>query len=188
MNMIEQEELKILKNIEESNQKILPEFDTKKYKLSVFIELDETLVHYCEEGDNYFVRVRLGSENFLEFIKTFCELIIVTTSSKEYSDIIIDNLNKKGDVIKHRIYVEDNILLDLSKINRDMNKCIFISHEPNFMKEPEDNSIVLKGFYGDENDKEFIKLEKEFKKIEKEDIKDIRNFIKDIKNNTNKEK
>ena len=56
------------------------------------------------------------------------------------------------------------------------------------MKEPEDNSIVLKGFYGDENDKEFIKLEKEFKKIEKEDIKDIRNFIKDIKNNTNKEK
>ena len=188
MSLIEQEELKILKNIEESNQKILPEFDTKKYKLSVFIELDETLVHYCEEGDNYFVRVRLGSENFLEFIKTFCELIIVTTSSKEYSDIIIDNLNKKGDVIKHRIYVEDNILLDLSKINRDMNKCIFISHEPNFMKEPEDNSIVLKGFYGDENDKEFIKLEKEFKKIEKEDIKDIRNFIKDIKNNTNKEK
>ena len=124
MSLIEQEELKILKNIEESNQKILPEFDTKKYKLSVFIELDETLVHYCEEGDNYFVRVRLGSENFLEFIKTFCELIIVTTSSKEYSDIIIDNLNKKGDVIKHRIYVEDNILLDLSKINRDMNKCL----------------------------------------------------------------
>ena len=188
MNTIEKEEFKIIKNIEESNQKILPEFDQKKFKFSVFIELDETLVHYCEVGESYFVKVRLGSENFLEYIKTFCEIIIVTTSSKEYSDIIIDNLNKKGDVIKHILYVEDNYYLDLSKINRDMNKCIFISHEPNFMKEPKENSIILKGFYGDENDKEFTKLEKEFKKIEKEDIKDIRIIIKDINNNINKEK
>ena len=158
MKLLEEEESKILKNIEATNQKILPEFDSKKYKLSVFIELDETLVHYCEEGENYFVKVRFGSESFLEYIKSFCEIILVSTSSKEYSDIIIDNLNKKGDVIKHRIYAEDNMFLDLSKINRDKNKCIFISHEINFMKEPQENSIILKGFYGDETDKEFIKL------------------------------
>ena len=186
MNILENEENKILQNIEASNQKILPEFDSEKYKFSIFIELDETLVHYCEEGENYFVKVRLGSENFLEYIKTFCEIIIVSTSSKEYSDIIIDNLNKKGEVIKHRIYAEDNTLLDLSKINRDMNKCIFISHEPKFMKEPEDNSLILKGFYGDETDKEFIKLEKEFKKLEKLEIKDIKTFIKEIQNNLDK--
>ena len=184
ISVIENEENKILQNIEASNQKLLPEFDSKKYKYTIFIELDETLVHYCEEGENYFVKVRLGSESFLEYIKTFCEIIIVSTSSKEYSDIIIDNLNKKGDVIKHRIYVEDNMLLDLSKINRDMNKCFFISHEANFMKEPEDNSIILKGFYGDETDKEFIKLENEFKKIEKiENNKDIKEIIKEIQNN-----
>ena len=188
MNIIENEEKKILQKIESSNQKILPEFDSEKYKFSIFIELDETLVHYCEEGENYFVKVRLGSENFLEYIKTFCEIIIVSTSSKEYSDIIIDNLNKKGDVIKHRIYAEDNTLLDLSKINRDMNKCIFISHEKKFMKEPDDNTLTLKGFYGDETDKEFIKLENEFKKIEKKDIKDIKTIIKEMKNNINKEK
>ena len=186
MNILENEENKILQNIEASNQKILPEFDSEKYKFSIFIELDETLVHYCEEGENYFVKVRLGSENFLEYIKTFCEIIIVSTSSKEYSDIIIDNLNKKGEVIKHRIYAEDNTLLDLSKINRDMNKCIFISHEPKFMKEPEDNSLILKGFYGDETDKEFIKLEKEFKKLEKLEIKDIKTFINEIQNNLDK--
>ena len=188
MNIIEMEEKKILEKIESSNQKILPEFDSEKYKFSIFIELDETLVHYCEEGENYFVKVRLGSENFLEYIKTFCEIIIVSTSSKEYSDIIIDNLNKKGDVIKHRIYAEDNTLLDLSKINRDMNKCIFISHEKKFMKEPDDNTLILKGFYGDETDKEFIKLENEFKKIEKKEIKDIKTIIKEMQNNINKEK
>ena len=188
MKFIEDEEYKILQDIESSNQKILPDFESKKYKFSVFIELDETLVHYCEEGDNYFVQVRPGLENLFDFIKTFCEIIIVTTSSKEYSDIIIDSLNKNENIIKHRIYVEDNILLDLSKINRDMNKCIFISHEANFMKQPEENSIILKGFYGDENDKEFIKLEKEFKNIEKQQIKDIRINIKEIQGNINKEK
>ena len=188
MNIIEEEENKILRKIEESNQNILPEFDSKKYKFSVFLELDETFVHYCEEDDNYYVKVRLGLEDFLDFIKSFCEIIIVTTSSKEYSDIIINNLNKKENIIKHRIYIEDNILLNLSKINRDMNKTIFISHEKNFMKEPEDNSIILKGFYGDENDKEFIKLEKEFKKIEKEEIKDIRIIIKEIQKKINQEK
>ena len=188
IDVIEKEESEILKRIEASNQKILPEFDSKKYKLTVFIELDETLVHYCEENDNYFVKVRLGSENFLEYIKSFCEIIIITTSSKEYSDIIIDNLNKKGNVIKHRIYVEDYNYLDLSKINRDMNKCIFISHEINFMKEPQENSLILKGFYGDETDKEFIKLEKEFKKLETKKIDDIRNNIKEIQKIFNQEK
>ena len=170
IDVIEKEESEILKRIEASNQKILPEFDSKKYKLTVFIELDETLVHYCEENDNYFVKVRLGS------------------GSKEYSDIIIDNLNKKGNVIKHRIYVEDYNYLDLSKINRDMNKCIFISHEINFMKEPQENSLILKGFYGDETDKEFIKLEKEFKKLETKKIDDIRNNIKEIQKIFNQEK
>ena len=37
---------------EEKNNLILPEMDkTKKY--SLIIELDETLVHYYEEGNNY---------------------------------------------------------------------------------------------------------------------------------------
>ena len=189
MSQIEKEENKIIQNIKASEQKILPEFDSKKYLFSIFIELDETLVHYCEEGENYFVKVRLGSEKFLDFIKKFCEIIIISTSSKEYSDIIIDNLNKKGDVIKYRIYTEENSILNLSKINRELNKCIFISHEENFMKQPKENSIILKGFYGDEGDKEFIKLEKEFKKIENlEKNKDIRDVIKDIQNNINKEK
>ena len=183
MDIIEKEEFAILKSLELSNNKILPEFDSKTFKFSVFIELDETLVHYCEEGNNYFVKIRFGVEKFLEYIKSFCEIIIVSTSGKEYSDIIINNLNKKGNTIKYRIYTEDYSFLNLSKINRDINKCIFISHEENFMQEPNDNSIILKGFYGDENDQEFIKLEKEFKKLEKiQNNDDIKNIIKDIKN------
>ena len=186
MEIIEEEEFKILKNIELLNNKILPEFDSKSFKFSVFIELDETLVHYCEEGNNYFVKIRYNTEKFLDYIKSFCEIIIVSTSGKEYSDIIIDNLNQKGNVIKHRIYIEEHNFLNLSKINRDINKCIFISHEQNFMGEPADYTILLKGFYGDEKDQSFIKLEKEFKKLETFKNEDFKNFIKESEYNINK--
>ena len=186
MELIEEEEFKILKNIEILNNKILPEFDSKSFKFSVFIELDETLVHYCEEGNNYFVKIRYNTEKFLDYIKSFCEIIIVSTSGKEYSDIIIDNLNQKGNVIKHRIYIEEHNFLNLSKINRDIYKCIFISHEQNFMGEPADYTILLKGFYGDEKDQSFIKLEKEFKKLETFENGDFKNVIKEIQDNINK--
>ena len=188
MNIIDEEETKILKNIELLNNKILPKFDSKKFKYSIFIELDETLVHYCEEKDNYFVKIRYGVENFLEFIKSFCEIIIISTSSKEYSDIIINNLNKNENIINYRIYTEEHNLLNLSKINRDINKCIFISHKKNFFQEPNDNSIILKGFYGDENDKIFIKLQNEFKKLENKENNDIKNFVKNLKNIINETK
>ena len=59
----------------------------------------------------------------------FYEIIIVSTSSKEYTDIIIQNINKDKCYVNHTIYKEmydDNDILDFSKINRDIKKCIFI--------------------------------------------------------------
>ena len=101
---------------------ILPDIDLNKYKYSVIIELDETLVHYCEENDNYFVKVRFGCESFINYINNFCEVIIVSTSEVEYSEIIIDNLNKNNCLINHRIITDNYKDLDLSKINRDIKK------------------------------------------------------------------
>ena len=168
---------------ENNLEDILPDIDINKYKYTVILELDETLVHYCEEDDNYFVKVRYGCENFIEFINNFCEVIIASTSGKEYSDIIIDNLNKDNCTINNRIYSDCYKDLDLSKINRDMNKTIFICHEDNFLKAPKSNIIKLKEFDGDEKDKEFVKLLQEFKKIQNVKIDDIRKVIPDIENN-----
>ena len=173
----------IIPESENNLEDILPDIDINKYKYSVILELDETLVHYCEEDDNYFVKVRYGCENFIEFINNFCEVIIASTSGKEYSDIIIDNLNKDNCTINNRIYSDCYKDLDLSKINRDMNKTIFICHEDSFLKAPKSNIIKLKEFDGDEKDKEFVKLLQEFKKIQNVKIDDIRKVIPDIENN-----
>ena len=165
---------------------ILPDMDKQKFKYTILFQLDETLVHYCEENDNYFVKVRLGAENLIEYIHNFCEIIIVSTSGIEYSEIIVNNLNKNRGLISHKIYSEEYENVDLSEINRDKNKMIVICSDDDFLSAPKANIIKLKEFNGDEKDKEFIKLLNEFKNIENMEIKDVRNIIPDIINNITK--
>ena len=146
---------------------LLPKMDKTKFKFSIAIELDETLVHYFEEDDNYYAKVRFGSENFLKDISNFFEIIVVSTSGKEYSDIIIDNINK-GDkcYVEHRLYTEDFTEgINLSYINRDFKKIIFVCHESNFLNVPKNNLILLKEFNGEEEDREIVKLNNELNKL-----------------------
>ena len=166
---------------------LLPPMDTKKYKLSIAIELDETLVHYCEDGDNYYAKVRFGSENFLKNISAYFEIIVVSTSGKEYSNIIIDNINKDDKCyVEQRIYIEDFVDgQNLSNINRDIKKLIFVCHDYNFFDAPKENIILLKEFKGEEEDREIIKLYNELKLlIDNNNITgdefDIRNLIPKI--------
>lgn len=165
---------------------ILPDMDINEFKYTVLFQLDETLVHYCEENDNYFVKVRFGSENLIEYMHNFCEIIIVSTSGIEYSDIIVNNLNKNRGLISHRIYSEEYENIDLSEINRDKNKMFVICSDEDFLNAPKENIIKLKEFNGDEKDKEFVKLLNEFKNIENLEIKDVRNIIPNIKSNITK--
>ena len=177
----EVEEVILNKNENESQksetEKILPEFDINKYKYCVIFELDETLVHYCEDNDNYFVKVRFGCESFIQYLNNFCEVIIASTSGVEYTEIIIDNLNKNNCLINFRIISDNYKDLDLSKINRDMKKTLFICHKENFLNAPKSNIIKLKEFKGEEDDKIFVKLNEEFQKIEGNKFDDIRNII-----------
>ena len=174
--------------IEEKNEEkknlILPKMEEGKYRYSLFIELDETLVHYYEEGNNYFVKVRQGTEDFLKFMSDFCEIIIVSTSSKEYTDIIIQNINKDNCYVSYTIYKEmfddENEVVDFSMINRNLEKCIFICHEPEFFNAPKGNIIQLKEFLGEENDKELVYLQSELMKLNKDNINDISVIIKEI--------
>ena len=181
---IEDEDEKSISNIK--TVLILPDLDIKKFKYTVLFQLDETLVHYCEEKDNYFVKVRFGAENLIEYIHNFCEIIIVSTSGIEYSNIIVNNLSKNRGLISYRIYSEEYENIDLSEINRDKNKMFVICSDDDFLSAPKENIIKLKEFNGDEKDKEFIKLLNEFKNIENLEIKDVRNLIPNIKNNITK--
>ena len=100
-------------------------------------------------------------------MSAFCEIIIVSTSSKEYTDIIVKNINKENNYISHTIYkdlFDDENILDFSKINREIKKCIFICHTDDFFNAPKNNIVKLSEFLGEENDREIITLNLELSK------------------------
>ena len=146
---------------EEKKKLILLEINKSK-KYSWIIELDQTLVHYYEERNNYFVKVRYETEDFPKIMSEFCEIVIVSTISKEYTDIIKQNINNDKCYINLTIYKkmfeEKNDIIDFSLINRNIKKSIFIYHENEFFNNPKENIVKLNEFLGEENDKEILYL------------------------------
>lgn len=174
-------EIEINKKLENYH---LKDFDEgRRYKFTIFIELDETLVHYCEEGNNYFVKVRLGTEDFIKTISEFCEIVIISTSSKEYTDTIIDNLNKDKVDIKYiykELLEEENKEINFQDINRDLDKCIFICHSYDFFNAPKSNIVKLKEFLGEETDKEIIYIHLELMKLNINNVNDVHVMVENI--------
>ena len=165
------------------NKLLLPQLKNDNYKFYLIFELDETLVHYWEEKDNCFVKVRCGVEDCFIIISEFCEITIVSTSSKEYTDIVVDNINKKKSYIQNRIYKElfdEDGIFDLSCINRDMKKCIFICHEEEFFNAPKNNILKLTEFTGDESDREMVFFCKELQRMKNTDISDVAQIIPEM--------
>ena len=168
------------------NKLLLPQLKNDNYKFYLIFELDETLVHYWEEKDSCFVKVRCGVEDCFNIISEFCEITIVSTSSKEYTDIVVDNINKKKSYIQNRIYKElfdEDGIFDLSCINRDMKKCIFICHEEEFFNAPKNNILKLTEFTGDESDREMVFFCKELQRMKNTDISDVTQIIPEMSNN-----
>ena len=99
---------------------------------------------------------------------------------------MVDNLNKKKCYIQNRIYKElfdEDENFDLSLINRDEKKCIFICHEEEFFNAPKSNTLQLTEFNGEENDREIIFLIKEIMKLKDIDVPDIRLLLPEIIDN-----
>ena len=169
-----------------NNKYILPIINSEStnYKYFIFFELDETLVHYFEENNDSFVKIRWGVEDCFSQISDFCEISLISTSSQEYTEKIMEKLNRNKKYVSNIIYKEDeDDNLNLSLINRDMNKCIYVCHEEEFFNAPKNNILTLTEFEGDESDREMLFLCKELKRIKNEDIDDVTQIIPDMINN-----
>ena len=169
-----------------NNKYILPIINSEStnYKYFIFFELDETLVHYFEENNDSFVKIRWGVEDCFSQISDFCEISLISTSSQEYTEKIMEKLNRNKKYVSNIIYKEDeDDNLNLSLINRDMNKCIYVCHEEEFFNAPKNNILTLTEFEGDESDREMLFLCKELKRIKNEDIDDVAQIIPDMINN-----
>ena len=182
---------KILIEKNKIREPFLPTIDSNKYKYTLVLDLDETLVHYIEEKDRHYVQVRPYAEYFISEMGKYFELVIFTSAEEEYANIVLDEIDKNK-VIAHKLYrrhVEFNdgfCLKDLNKLGRDIKKVCIIDNDKNNFKLHEDNGIEIKEFLGEQDDNELDLIGDLLMSIIESNLEDIRPVIKDIRSKMKK--
>ena len=182
---------KILLEKNKIKEPFLPPIDNNKFRYTLVLDLDETLVHYIEEKDRHYVQVRPYAEYFISEMGKYFEIVIFTSAEEEYANIVLDEIDKNK-VISHKLYrrhVEFNdgfCLKDLNKLGRDIKKVCIIDNDKNNFKLHEDNGIEIKEFLGEQDDNELDLLGDLLMSIVESNLEDIRPVIKDIRNKMNK--
>ena len=160
----------------------LPPIDSK-YKYTLVLDMDETLIHFFFTHINGMFFVRPFCFDFLNELNDLYEIITFTAGTKEYADMILNQLDINNNIFKYRLYrqhitiSELNIFKDLDKIGRDLSKTIIIDNlKDNFKMHP-NNGIFIKTWTSDINDIQLKDLKKILKDIVKYNVDDVREII-----------
>ena len=166
----------------------LPILNKTKYKYTLVIDLDETLVHYVEERDKAYVQVRPFADYFLTEMGKYFEIVIFTSAEEDYANLVLKELDKRN-IISHKLYRKHTnqsngvFLKDLSKLGRDIKKiCIIDNTKENYGLQPE-NGLHISSYLGDQCDNELLSLSDDLMKIANSDLDDIRPVVKEINTN-----
>ena len=174
----------------EINPPFLPKKEPK-YKYSLILDLDETIVHYIKYNNSEYVQVRPYLDDFIKELSDYYEIIIFTASYQNYADLAINgiDIDKR---IKYRLYrqhtmkIGNTIIKDLSKLGRDLKKIIIIDNcSENYSLQPK-NGINLIDFTGNNNDDILLYLKKDLIDLYKKNPDDVRPYLKQIQINMNK--
>ena len=174
----------------EINPPFLPKKEPK-YKYSLILDLDETIVHYIKYRNSEYVQVRPYLDDFIKELSDYYEIIIFTASYQNYADLAINgiDIDKR---IKYRLYrqhtmkIGNTIIKDLSKLGRDLKKIIIIDNcSENYSLQPK-NGINLIDFTGNNNDDILLYLKKDLIDLYKKNPDDVRPYLKQIQINMNK--
>uniref|UniRef100_A0A0A9BMY8 FCP1 homology domain-containing protein n=1 Tax=Arundo donax TaxID=35708 RepID=A0A0A9BMY8_ARUDO len=147
---------------------------------TLVLDLDETLVHstleHVEDADftfpvhfnfrehTIYVRCRPYLKDFLERVASMFETIIFTASQSIYAEQLLNVLDPKRKLFRHRVYrescvyVEGNYLKDLTVLGRDLTRVMIVDNSPQAFGFQLDNGIPIEGWFDDPNDKELLKL------------------------------
>ncbi|KAI3816732.1 hypothetical protein L1987_16436 [Smallanthus sonchifolius] len=159
---------------------LLPKQTRSCPSTTLVLDLDETLVHStlepCEDADfnfsvnfnledhTVYVRCRPYLKEFMERVAGLFEVIIFTASQSIYAEQLLNVLDPKRKVFRHRVYrescvfLEGNYLKDLSVLGRDLARVVMIDNSPQAFGFQVDNGIPIESWYDDCTDQELISL------------------------------
>ncbi|XP_078169856.1 uncharacterized protein LOC144564185 isoform X1 [Carex rostrata] len=147
---------------------------------TLVLDLDETLVHStlepCPDADfsflvnfnlkehTIYVKCRPYLRDFLERVASLFETIIFTASQSIYAEQLLNVLDPKRKLFRHRVYrdscvfVEGNYLKDLSVLGRDLSHVIIVDNSPQAFGFQIDNGVPIESWFDDPNDRELLSL------------------------------
>ena len=181
--------------IENNNEEIPKEPFLKpinpKYKYTLVLDLDETLVHFISDNEFGYIQIRPGAEDFLKDLSEFYEIIIFTAALQNYADKVIEGIDPDG-VVSDRLYRRHTInmgninIKDLDKLGRDLRHIIIVDNcKENYCLQP-NNGLNIIDFEGNDYDDELEYLKDDLLKLVKLNPDDVRYYLNDIQKNMDK--
>ncbi|XP_042463232.1 mitochondrial import inner membrane translocase subunit TIM50-like [Zingiber officinale] len=150
---------------EPSSEKLLPDLHPQEqHAFTLVLDLNETLVYSDWKRDRgWRTFKRPGIDAFLEHLGKLYEIVVYSDQLNMYVDPVIERLDQKG-YIRHKLsraatkYVNGKHYRDLSKLNRDPSRIIYISgHALESCLQPE-NSVPIKPWKLENDDTALLDL------------------------------
>jgi CTD small phosphatase-like protein 2 len=173
----------------------------EKKRLSLVLDLDETLVHCSAEPTSQydvtfnvmfngsavqvFVRKRPHLDVFLQQVSEMFEVTVFTASQRVYAERLLDILDPNQEWIKHRLYRESclvvagNLLKDLNVLERDLSKTLIVDNSPHAFGYQVDNGVPIESWFDDPHDTELLKLLPFLRRLTHPDVQDVRPHIRE---------
>lgn len=160
---------------------LLPRKTRQCPRKTLVLDLDETLVHSSLEcvpaAPDFSVEVHFNNQDhvihvkrrphlaeFMNSVASLFEVVVFTASQKVYAEKLLNVIDPKRSLIKHRVYrdscviVDGNYLKDLTILGRDMSSTFIIDNSPQAFGFQPDNGIPIESWYDDDQDTELLKL------------------------------
>ena len=160
------------------NNNNISKISLSKKLYTLFISLDETLIHLKLDNKNKksnkgIIQLRPWLIEFLTEIKPYYEIIAFSNGDKNYTELLVNSIDKNKIFFENKLYrdhcciINNDFVKDVSKFGKDLKKIIIVDNLVQNYRLNLENGINIKSFYGEINDKILQELGKILIKIAK---------------------
>lgn len=153
---------------------------------TLVLSLEDLMIH-SEWTREYGWRIakRPGLDYFLGYLFQYFEIVVFTNQPDAMAAPIIQKVDPSPGFIMyplfraHTRYVDGKYVKDLNYLNRDLKKVIMLETNPDAWSANPDNTIKMKPWKGEKNDKELVALIPFLEYIAALNVDDVREVIRD---------